>query len=242
VIPSNVTFLSWPPTLEFTVAAVLRRIAAAAAILIVLQNAAPHTALAQTATKPQAVVTVLHTFTPDAAGNYPNGYRPDGGFILGNDGNFYGTTITGGAFSLGAIYRITPSGSFQLLHSFTGGADGGNPTGTLAKDASGAIYGTTQYASMPQSGAIFSTAFRITPDGVFTSFGYLGSRNNFVEQPSGLVYARDGNLYGTSLGTNENGGFLFSLTPDGVMTTIHTFTRMRTVQARATIRAPRDFS
>jgi uncharacterized repeat protein (TIGR03803 family) len=132
--------------------AALWRIAAAAAVLI-----APHAALAQTANQPQAVVTVLYSFAPDAPANYPNGNRPFGGFIVGNDGNFYGTLYTGSAFSLGAIYRLTPSGGLQLLYSFTGGADGGNPSGPLAKDASGVIYGTTQYGS---------TAFRITPDGV----------------------------------------------------------------------------
>jgi uncharacterized repeat protein (TIGR03803 family) len=127
VIPSNVTFLSWPrrqATTPLPRLAVLWRMAAAAAVLI-----APHTALAQTTKPPQAVVTVLASFAPNGL---PNGTRPHGGFILGNDGNFYGTLEVAGPLGAGTIYRITPSGGFQLLYSFMGGADGTNPSGPLA--------------------------------------------------------------------------------------------------------------
>jgi RHS repeat-associated protein len=177
-----------------------------AALILIL----PLTAPAQTITKPQGTLTTIYSFIPDIAENYPNGCTPFGGFILGDDGNFYGTTLGCSTLNQGTIYRISPSGAFQLLHSFTGGTDGGGPVGPLAKDSSGAIYGTTRA----------NTAFRITPDGVFTSFGYLPG-GMFNVSANGLAYASDGNLYGTSL--TQNGGLLFSLTPDGVITTIHSF-------------------
>jgi hypothetical protein len=41
------------------------------------------------------------------------------------------------------VFSITPAGVFTVLHSFTGGKDGANPTGGLAHNASGAVYGAT---------------------------------------------------------------------------------------------------
>lgn len=36
-----------------------------------------------------------------------NGAHPQGGLIQAADGNLYGTTLTGGKFDQGTIYRIT---------------------------------------------------------------------------------------------------------------------------------------
>jgi uncharacterized repeat protein (TIGR03803 family) len=86
----------------------------AAAILIV-----SHAALAQT--PPMGMLKTLYDFGPEINQNYPNGASPSGGFILGNDGNFYGNLRSGGAFGNGAIYRISTAGSLQVLYSFMGG-------------------------------------------------------------------------------------------------------------------------
>ena len=36
----------------------------------------------------------------------------------GRDGNLYGTTATGGANNVGVVFRITPTGTFSVIHSF----------------------------------------------------------------------------------------------------------------------------
>ena len=59
------------------------------------------------------VVTVLHGFNDTPDGNMPNG-----GLVLGSDGNFYGTTEYGGTSHLGTAYRISPGGTYQELISF----------------------------------------------------------------------------------------------------------------------------
>jgi hypothetical protein len=51
------------------------------------------------------------------------------------------------------IYKLDPPGNLTVLHTFTGGADGGYPYGGLAADAAGHLYGTTE------SGVVF----KITP-------------------------------------------------------------------------------
>ena len=59
------------------------------------------------------VVTVLHGFNDTPDGNIPNG-----GLVLGSDGNFYGTTEYGGTSHLGTAYRISPEGTYEELISF----------------------------------------------------------------------------------------------------------------------------
>jgi len=96
---------------------------------------------------PSGVFSVLHSL--DGA---TDGYQPNSPLILNKDGYLWGTTASGGAKNLGTVFRISTSGMFALMHSFTGGADGGNPTGSLVHDAAGAIYG----------GTVSGTVFKIT--------------------------------------------------------------------------------
>ena len=84
-----------------------------------------------------------------------------GSELLASNGDFYGTTATGGQFSDagGTIFQLTPN--FQLLnqtvlHSFPGPA---GPSGNLVMDKNGILYGTT--VSGGPGG--FGTVYRIKP-------------------------------------------------------------------------------
>lgn len=127
---------------------------------------------------------------------------PEAGLTLGPDGAFYGTTAQGGANGNGSIFRITGN-SLTTLYSFKNSLEGDTPRGNLVVDGEGNLWGTT---ASP-------TIFRITPAGVYTSFGQLTGQN-----PNGLVYASDGNIYGT-MSTGE----FFRVTPAGEKTVLHTF-------------------
>src|SRR5260370_6210769 len=171
---------------------------AVAAIFLIL----PQTLQAQTTTSYPGKLTTIHTFsaTPTVA----DAYKPVGGLVVGDDGNLYGTTGLGGppGVSLGPLFPIPPMGDFQILHSFPRATDGGFPATTMVKGMDGNFYGTTKEYT---GGA---TAYRVTPGGVFTSFGHLPD----LSVPNSLVAARDGNLYGTTVQ-----GF-FKLTPEGDIT------------------------
>jgi uncharacterized protein (TIGR03437 family) len=154
---------------------------------------------------PAGVVTTIYSF-----GGASDGKDPEGGLIQAADGNFYGTTYSGGASDEGTVFKLTPGGALTTLHSFDLVTEGGGPTASLVQGADGNFYGTTSQGGPGTMG----TAFKITPGGVLTTLCSLIG-------PSGLIQGNDGNFYGT---TKAGDGTVFKLTPGGTLTTLHSFT------------------
>src|SRR5262245_19553575 len=91
------------------------------------------------AARAQAPFAVLHEFS-----GYAYAAGPSAPLVEGSDGYFYGTTLEGGAFHHGQIFRISPSGVLTILHEFAGGAtDGEGPQSALIQASDGNFYGTT---------------------------------------------------------------------------------------------------
>jgi uncharacterized repeat protein (TIGR03803 family) len=73
-----------------------------------------------------------------------DGLQPQAGLVQATDGNFYGTTIAGGANGYGTIFQITSGGTLTTLHSFNLNlTDGAYPQAVLAQATDGNFYGTT---------------------------------------------------------------------------------------------------
>jgi len=84
---------------------------------------------------------VLHAF-PGANGDGVDG----GGLSTDPSGNLYGTTWEAGAYNLGSVFELTPSGSgwmFIDLHDFTGGGGGQNAVSNVVIGGAAILYGTT---------------------------------------------------------------------------------------------------
>lgn len=83
---------------------------------------------------------ILNVFTDDAGGG-----RPVAGLVRDRRGNLYGTTASGGLGTdcCGVAFEVTATGVESVLHTFTGGADGGSPVTDLIQDSSGNLYGGT---------------------------------------------------------------------------------------------------
>jgi uncharacterized repeat protein (TIGR03803 family) len=143
--------------------------------------------------------TLLHSLSGSTDGKFPNT-----ALIEGADGNFYGTSYTGGVNNQGTLYRISPSGTYALLHSFSGTAsDGNGPLGGLVLGSDGNFYGTASATGTKFNGTVFS----IGTSGAFTllhSFTGAPSDGNFPN--AGVVQGADGNFYGTTYEGGANGG------------------------------------
>lgn len=62
-----------------------------------------------------------------------DGAYPSCPLIQGSDGNFYGTTFSGGSQTYGVIFKITATGKFTVLHNFNGATDGARPDAGLVQ-------------------------------------------------------------------------------------------------------------
>ena len=72
---------------------------------------------------------------------------------FGPDGALYGA-IGPSPFNAGSIFKLSVSGRYSTIYSFTG-ADGSSPSGRLVFDAAGDLYGITQYGGSSGSGTLF---------------------------------------------------------------------------------------
>jgi uncharacterized protein (TIGR03437 family) len=105
------------------------------------------------------------------------------------------------------IFKITPGGTLTTLYSFTGVADGYNPTAGLILATDGNFYGTTSSAA----GTAQGTIFKMTPSGTLTTLhSFSGTDGSYPAAV--LTQGTDGNLYGTTTsGGASNYGTVFVL-------------------------------
>jgi uncharacterized repeat protein (TIGR03803 family) len=182
---------------------------------------------------PAGALKTLYNFCTKT--NCVDGAMPAGGLVQGSDGNYYGTTLSGGAFfQSGTVFKITPSGSLTTLYSFckqANCADGESPRAGLVQGKDGNFYGTTQGGSSSNG-----TAFKITSTGTFTTLHTFCSSCTDGSSPEGdLIQATDGNLYGTtSQGGVNDGGTIFRLTPSGAFTILYSFCSLANCKDGAT--------
>jgi uncharacterized repeat protein (TIGR03803 family) len=152
---------------------------------------------------------VLHSF---GSGN--DGQQPRDAVLANVNGVLYGTTPYGGAihnipraFANGTIFKITTSGTENVLHSFGGGPDGRYPTAGLT-NVNGVLYGTTIDGG---SGYNTGTVFKMTTSGLKTTVYRFTGGSDGAGPYGGLTYLNNA-LYGTTFGDGANDeGTVFSL-------------------------------
>jgi uncharacterized repeat protein (TIGR03803 family) len=174
---------------------------------------------------------VLYSF-----GSAPDGNYPAANLVFDDSGNLYGTTVQGGAFGYGTVFRLAPSNgqwAETVLYSFCPQyqhcVDGANPYSGLVLDAAGNLYGTTfQGGAYGENGGTAigdGVAFELSPhpDGTWTEtvLHSFGNGTDGTGPLAGLVFDNAGNLYGatdgggmTDLGVCPGGcGTVFELSP-----------------------------
>jgi len=115
--------------------------------------------------------------------------------------------------------------TFTVIHSFTGGPDGGVPTAGVIMDAAGNLYGTAYNGGLPNCDSGCGTVFKLTNTGsgwiVKPLYAFKGGDDGAY--PSARVtIGPDGTLYGTTIAggigpcfdNNQPGcGIVFNLKP-----------------------------
>ena len=170
---------------------------------------------------PSGTLTTLYSFCVNS--DCPDGEAPYAALLQATDGNFYGTTVSGGAYGYGTIFKIAASGNLSTLYSFNW-TDGANPYAALIQAPDGDFYGTTV------NGTGFygaGSVFKITLSGTLTTLHSFCSQSQCADGAlpyAPLLAATDGNFYGT---TNTDGayeaGTVFKITPAGTLTTLRSF-------------------
>jgi uncharacterized repeat protein (TIGR03803 family) len=174
---------------------------------------------------------VVYTFTGGA-----DGANPVASLIFDGTGNLYGTTEIGGNDTCnapdgcGVVFKLTPnsdgSWSESILHTFTGGTDGGVPAAGLIFDPAGNLYGTT-YAGgggtkcSAGCGVVFE--LKTNSDGSWTEsvlHTFTGGPDGSVPAAA-LIFDAAWNLYGTTYGGGHSPcphglgcGVVFELKPN----------------------------
>jgi uncharacterized repeat protein (TIGR03803 family) len=145
----------------------------------------------------------------------------------------------------GTVFSITPGGKEKVLYSFLGGTDGALPQSGLI-DVKGTLYGTTRsggayssyycgYYGSPGCGTVFA----ITPSGREKVLHSFGNGKDGTEPDTALVAVK-GTLYGATLhggcaSCKLGGGTVFSITPGGKETVLHSFNGSDGSDPRATL-------
>ena len=180
---------------------------------------------------------VLHSFD----GAHSDGGDPVGGLILDSAGMLFGTSQGGGiinehclpdlAIGCGTVFQISTAGAESVLYDFTGYKDGNTPSGNVAQDSEGNLYGTSQPFPTPVG---YGTIFELDAAGKFTVLHTFTGGAGGADPFAGLIRDSAGNLYGTTYQGGGGGatcqtydggcGVAFEYTHAGKFIVLHSFT------------------
>jgi uncharacterized repeat protein (TIGR03803 family) len=138
---------------------------------------------------------------------------------LGKDGALYGVSYRGGTGNLGTIYRFKPGIAFDVLHGFSGSADGGSPYDGVTQTSDGTMFGAAGTGGASNAGA----TFKYSMSGGFSMLSSFSSNTGIVPYGNPVAFA-DGYLYGvTSTGGASQAGTIYRMTTSGALTPVHHF-------------------
>jgi uncharacterized repeat protein (TIGR03803 family) len=179
---------------------------------------------------PAGSESMIHAFS----GTPGDGSNPRATLVSGRDGNFYGTTRTGGSGVAGnpdgngTVFGISPEGAESVLYSFAGpSGDGATPLGNLVQGGDGSFYGIAGIGGADGFGIVF----KVNSAGAESVLYSFAGRNGDGSYPlAGLVLGGDGNFYGTTSdggtvvsGAQAGSGTVFRISPEGAETVLYRF-------------------
>jgi uncharacterized repeat protein (TIGR03803 family) len=175
---------------------------------------------------PSGQYKIVYSFLNNSDGSGPQG------IIRDKAGNLFGPTAQGGQGCVsisgcGTIFKVDVSGNKTTLYMFKGGSDGSTPSGLLAVDSIGNLYGITAAGgdlTCPYNrGAGCGVVFKVDTHGVETVLhAFHGGSDAFA--PVSIMVGAGGNLYGTTAGGPNASpcGAIFELDTLGKLSYLHT--------------------
>jgi uncharacterized repeat protein (TIGR03803 family) len=180
----------------------------------------------------QSTYKVIHDFTG------PDGIAPTGGLTFDASGHLYGVAADGGNTTgscgtggCGTVFKLsrTTAGVWtkSAVYELAGGKNGSYPLTGLLADASGNLYGATDWGGVDNNGVVFELSPTSTGGWKYTILHtFQGSDGGLPEGK--LIFDTAGNLYGVAQSASTNYGVVFELTPSSTgawsETVLYTFT------------------
>lgn len=162
------------------------------------------------------VLTTLYNFCYSGCKGESVGESPSTPLVKANDGNFYGTTSSGGDLDCyppvgcGTIFRFSSDGAVTAIHTFEG-TDGYGSGTILLQATDGDLYGASPSGGSEGCMAGCGTLFKSTTSGTFTTLHFFDSTDG-ANPDAGLFQATDGSFYGTTHGGGtDSQGTVFTL-------------------------------
>jgi uncharacterized repeat protein (TIGR03803 family) len=170
---------------------------------------------------PEGNETVLYSFS-HPYNRSDDGDQPQGPLTLDSGGNLFGTTVLGGFYNLGTVFKIDPSGQENIVYTFSGGSTGAEfPYAGLLIDANGNYFGSTA----GDGATSFGDVFELTSNGVFTALYTFTGGADGSQPMAGVRRDSEGNIYGTTKGGGAFGhGTVFMLSPNNQESVLYSFT------------------
>jgi uncharacterized repeat protein (TIGR03803 family) len=158
---------------------------------------------------------VIHAFQSTERND---GFSPDAALIADAKGALYGTTATGGKHGWGTVFKLVPPASpggawtEDVLYSFTGFNDGGQPSSGALLLKGGSLYGTTAEGGVNGVGVVFE----LSPGKPWVEsvlYAFVNGASGFTPS-SGLTEGSKGTFYGTTFkGGAHKQGVVYRLSP-----------------------------
>jgi uncharacterized repeat protein (TIGR03803 family) len=159
--------------------------------------------------------TVLHSF-PAFAGD---GANPQAAMTQGADGFLYATTLNGGTYNQGAIFKMDTSGSVTILHNLNGTTDGGHPYSVLVQADQNNFFGTCSTGGKG-AGLLFKIDWKL----IYSIKWKFNAQTEGSTPISGISFGGNGSLFGVlSTGGTAGGGALYATDQYGMLTVIQPF-------------------
>lgn len=146
--------------------------------------------------------------------------------LLASDGNFYGTSLYGGANEAGSVFRMSAAGVVKVIYSFDW-THGAQPYAPVVQGSDNLLYGTAATGGAAADGG--GVVFKMTTAGKITLLHqfYSDSLTDGYAPIAGLVAATDGNFYGSTdqgySGSTARLGVLFKITKTGTYSVLYRF-------------------